>query len=162
MSHDTHPTPRPSHPRTQSYPHSSAQPRNATSLVCRFMFIWTSPTQWITSEDTNVKHLPDGRCCELGQLDAAGEAASHAIDLLPEKGEQSMVYESHRILHIHIGPRVRQRRRFTISRWLSGSCPLSTGTRHSFVFITPWRGYLATRADSTTHTFTDRTRQVVH
>ena len=32
------------------------------------------------------------------QLDAAEEAASHAIDLLPEKGQEVLVFESHRLL----------------------------------------------------------------
>ena len=36
--------------------------------------------------------------CDDGQLDAAEEAASRAIDLLPEEGEQFRVCESHRAL----------------------------------------------------------------
>jgi len=36
--------------------------------------------------------------CSDEQLEAAEEAALHAIDLLPEKGEQSQVCESHRVL----------------------------------------------------------------
>ena len=36
--------------------------------------------------------------CDDKQLDAAEEAASHAIDLLPEKGQQFLVCQAHRVL----------------------------------------------------------------
>jgi tetratricopeptide (TPR) repeat protein len=51
------------------------------------------------------------------QLDAAEEAASRAIDLLPEKGEQLLVCQGHRTLgDIYHAPRAIQRRLSTISR----------------------------------------------
>jgi tetratricopeptide (TPR) repeat protein len=50
------------------------------------------------------------------QLDAAEEAASRAIDLLPEKGEQFLVCNAHRVLGNIYRDKGDKRKRFTILR----------------------------------------------
>jgi hypothetical protein len=69
------------------------------------------------------------------QLDAAEEAASRAIDLLPEEGEQLGSVNVTAFWEEYINPRARRRRPFTISRQPSELPPLLTTARNYFGFI---------------------------
>jgi len=88
------------------------------------------------------------------QLDAAEEAASRAINLLPEKGKQLNICQGHRALGYIYYSRVRQRKPSTISRWPSELHPLSTTTPSCFGFISPWRTCFLGMGGSKTHTLT--------
>jgi tetratricopeptide (TPR) repeat protein len=105
--------------------------------------------------------------CEDKQFDAAEEAAFRAINLLPEKGEQYRVCESHRLLGEIYQSKGEYREGNSPFRASHRNCVPFQLARYLFWIHYALAGcYFVTKAGSTTHTLTSnapsRTRSIAH
>ena len=88
------------------------------------------------------------------QFDAAEEAATRAIDLLSERGEQAHVCESHRVLgHVYRSKGDTEKAIHHLEAALEVASSFNWDDE-LFWFITVWRGYFSKKAGSKTRKFT--------
>ena len=89
------------------------------------------------------------------QFDAAEDAAFRAIELITERGSQSLVCESYRVLgniHRSKGETEKAIRQYEVAFKIASSSNWDGGLLVRFT--TPWRGYFTMKAGSAMHKLT--------
>ena len=95
--------------------------------------------------------------CGDNQLDAAMNAASRALDLSSDEGNQCLVYQSHLLLGETCRAKGETENATNHFETALEIAPVSTGTVHSFGHITPWQRYFSMREGSVTRMSTSNT-----